>query len=82
MIKKYNGKKKNITGTLIKQAMEKKNIGKMELSKKLELMGVYINRDELLKIEKNELMVKDFELAAISKVLDIDLNNAKDYLDD
>lgn len=82
MIKKYNGKKKNITGTLIKQAMKKKNIGKMELSKRLELMGVYINRDELLKIEKNELMVKDFELAAISKILDIDLNNAKDYLDD
>lgn len=56
-------------------------MSKVALSKKLELYGVSINRNELLKIEKNELMVKDFELAAISEILNIDLNNLKDYLD-
>lgn len=80
MIKQYNNKK-NIAGTLIKEAREKKEMTKTELSKKLELYSVYINRDELLLIEKNQLLVKDFELAAISVILDIDLNNLKNYLD-
>lgn len=80
MIKQYNNKK-NIAGTLIKEAREKKEMTKTELSKKLELYSVYINRDELLLIEKNKLLVKDFELAAISEILDIDLNNLKRYLD-
>lgn len=81
MIKKYNNKK-NISGSFLKNAREKKKITKAELCKKLELEGVYINRDELLLMEKNQLMIKDFELVAISKILDIDLNNLKDYLED
>ena len=80
MLKQYNHKK-NIAGYLIKQAREAKKMNKTELSKKLELKGVNINRDELLLIEKNQLLLKDFELAAISVILDIDLNNLKDYLD-
>lgn len=81
MIKKYNNKK-NISGAFIKNAREKKQMTKTELCKKLELEGVYINRDELLLMEKNQLMIKDFEVVAISKILDIDLNNLKDYLED
>ena len=80
MLKQYNHKK-NIAGSLIKQAREAKKMTKTDLSKKLELKGVNINRDELLLIEKNQLLLKDFELAAISVILDIDLNNLKDYLD-
>lgn len=80
MLKKYNNKK-NIAGSLIREAREKKEMTKTDLSKKLELKGVCINRDELLLIEKNQLLVKDFELAAISEILDIDLNNLKNYLD-
>ena len=56
-------------------------MSKTELSKKLELKGVSINRNQLLLIEKNQLLLKDFELAAISEILDIDLNNLKNYLD-
>ena len=80
MIKQYNNKK-NIAGLLIKEARERKQMSKTDLSKKLELKSVYINRDELLLIEKNKLLVKDFEIAAISEILDIDLNKLKDYLD-
>ena len=32
-------------------------------------------------MEKNKLMVKDFEIAAIAEILNIDLNNLKNYLD-
>ena len=59
--KKFNNLK-NATGTIIKRAREEKKMSKKDLSKELELCGVYINR---------------FELIAISKILDIDLNNLK-----
>ena len=80
MTKKYNHKK-NIAGVMIKEAREKKKMTKVELSKKLELYSIDINTDELLLIEKNQLLIKDFELAALSVVLDIDLNNLKNHLD-
>lgn len=80
MIKQYNNKK-NISGILIKNAREKMQMTKTELSKQLELRGININRDELLLIEKNKLLVKDFELAALSEILNINLNDLKKYLD-
>ena len=48
-------------------------------NKDLKLKGykIYINTDELLRIEKNQVLVKDFELVAIASILDIDLNNLK-----
>jgi len=76
MIKKYNGNK-NISGTLIRNVRESKKITKTELCKRLELMGISINRDELYRIENNELMVKDFELAAIFDALNLDMNEVK-----
>lgn len=81
MLKRYNNKK-NISGTLIKQARENKGMSKVKLSQLLDTYGVYINTDELLRIEKNQVLVKDFELAAIAQILDIDLNNLKNYLED
>ncbi len=79
MIKKYNNHK-NISGNLIKIAREKKNMTKTELCTKLELLGININRDELLLMEKNQLMIKDFELIAIALVLELDLNELKKIL--
>lgn len=79
MIKKFNNKK-NIAGTFIKNERKNKGVTKVQLCKLLELQGVYINRDELLKIEKNDLMIKDFELVAIAKVLNLDMNKLIKYL--
>ena len=71
MLNRYNNKK-NISGTLIRNAREEK----------LDTYGIYINTDELLRIEKNQLLVKDFELVAIAQILDIDLNQLKNDLED
>lgn len=79
-IKKYNNKK-NIVAELISNARKNKNMEKVELSQKLELHGVYLHRNEIYRIENNLMLVKDFELAAIAKVLDIDLNKIKDLID-
>lgn len=81
MLKRYNNKK-NISGTLIRRSREEKGMSKVRLSQLLDTYGIYINTDELLRIEKNQLLVKDFELIAIAQILDIDLNQLKKYLED
>ena len=67
MLKRYNNKK-NISGTLIRNAREEKGMSKVRLSQLLDTYGIYINTDELLRIEKNQLLVKDFELVAIAQI--------------
>ena len=81
MLKRYNNKK-NISGILIRSAREEKGMSKVRLSQLLDTYGIYINTDELLRIEKNQLLVKDFELVAIAQILDIDLNLLKNDLED
>lgn len=81
MLKRYNNKK-NISGTLIRNAREEKGMSKVRLSQLLDTYGIYINTDELLRIEKNQLLVKDFELVAIAQILDIDLNQLKNDLEE
>ena len=81
MLKRYNNKK-NISGTLIRNEREEKGMSKVRLSQLLDTYGIYINTDELLRIEKNQLLVKDFELVAIAQILDIDLNQLKNDLED
>ena len=81
MLKRYNDKK-NISGTLIRRSREVKGMSKVRLSQLLDTYGIYINTDELLRIEKNQLLVKDFELIAIAQILDIDLNQLKKYSED
>ena len=76
MLKRYNNKK-NISGTLIRNAREEKGMSKVRLSQLLDTYGIYINTDELLRIEKNQLLVK-----AIAQILDIDLNQLKNDLED
>lgn len=79
MIKKYNNKK-NVAGIYIKKVMKEKGIKKKDLCQKLELCGISINPDELLLMEKDNLMIKDFELIAICKILEIDINKLKEYI--
>ena len=80
MLKRYNNKK-NISGILIRSAREEKGMSKVRLSQLLDTYGIYINTDEFLRIEKNQLLVKDFELVAIAQILDIDLNQLKNDLE-
>ncbi len=81
MLKRFNDKK-NISGTLLKKSRENKGMTKKRLSEILDTYGIYINPDELLRIEKNKVLVKDFELVAIAQILDIDLNQLKSNLED
>ena len=51
-----------------------------ELAKKLQLEGLTIDRTHILRIEKGTVILKDFELIIISKLLNMDLNELKNIL--
>ena len=79
-MKKFN-EKRNIIGEIVRKNREKMNYSKTELSHKLELLGVEIDRFELYKIETSKTSVKDFELVALCIVLNIDFNEIKKELE-
>ena len=79
-MKKFN-EYRNIIGPLLKQHREQKNYTKTELSQKLELLGVELDRFELYKIETAKKSVKDFELIALCIVLDINMDELKNQFE-
>ncbi len=79
-MKKFN-EKRNIIGEIVQKNREKMNYSKTELSHKLELLGVELDRFELYKIETSKTSVKDFELVALCIVLNIDFNEIKKELE-
>lgn len=78
-MKKFNDKR-NIVGDIIRKNREKMHYSKTELSHKLELLGVELDRFELYKIENSKTIVKDFELVALCIVLNIDFNEIKEEM--
>lgn len=79
-MKRFNDNR-NVIGDFIKTYREKKHYSKMELSRKLELLGIELDRFELYKIETNKKSVKDFELIALCIVLDIDFEDLKKLIE-
>lgn len=79
-MKKFNNKP-NIIGNLIKTAREKKKYTKVDLCRELELIGIEMSRNEIYRIENNQMIVKDFELVAFCLVLDINFNDLKKFFD-
>lgn len=75
-MKKFNNNR-NVIGKIIKKYREQKNYTKTELSHKLELLGIELDRFELYKIETAKTSAKDFELIGLCIVLDIDFEELK-----
>ena len=61
----------NVTGKNIEMIRKSKHWSRAMLSNQLMIVGIDINYDGIYKIEKGRRIVKDFELAAISKVLEV-----------
>lgn len=78
-MKKYNNNP-NIIGNILAQARKKKGYSKTGLCRKLELLGIEFDRNEIYRIEHQRMTVKDFELIAFATVLDIDLNELKNII--
>ncbi len=70
----------NISGKVIQSSRIQHNLSLEKLSNKLELMGVTLYPNDLYLIEMEQRIVKDFELMAISEILEIDMKKIKDEL--
>ena len=79
-MKKYE-EKNNVIGPLIKEYREKQNLSKSELGRRLQLHVVYIDRTELQRMETGRMIIKDFELIALFKVLNIPFDKLNDLID-
>ena len=73
MARIIDGDKKNLIGGNLKKMRTKLKMSQQELSNKLELLGVYVCRGSISRIEDYSRTVTDIELFAISDVLGIDV---------
>lgn len=80
-MKKYEGKKSNVIGNLIKKYREEKGLEKIEVSRLLQLHAVYLDSTELKRIEDGTQIVKDFELIGLCKVLDVNYDDLKNCIE-
>ncbi|MBO5354682.1 MAG: helix-turn-helix transcriptional regulator [Clostridia bacterium] len=72
MARIIDGESKNLIGGNLKKLRGKLKISQQELSNKLELLGVYVCRGSISRIEDYSRTVTDIELFAIAKVLGVD----------
>ena len=74
MARIIDGEKKNLIGKNLKNIRRRKKISQRQLSLKLELLGVYICRGSISRIEDYSRTVTDIELFAIAEALDVDVS--------
>ncbi|MBR2467211.1 MAG: helix-turn-helix transcriptional regulator [Clostridia bacterium] len=72
MARIIDGEKKNLIGASLKEIRGRKKISQQDLSNKLELLGVYVCRGSISRIEDFSRTVTDIELFAIAEVLGVD----------
>lgn len=86
MARIIDGTEMNLIGDKVREYRKKRKMSQQALSNALELMGVYVCRGSISRIEDKSRTVTDIELYAISKVLEIPLNiifeDKKKYIDE
>lgn len=78
-MRKYNNVS-NISGKIIEKYRLERNMSREDLAKELQLMGISVDRSHIYRIEKETVLLKDFELIAICKILKIDYKKLENYL--
>jgi len=66
-----DGDKKNMIGSSLKRLRRMRGMSQQKLSDKLELLGVYVCRGSVSRIEDYSRTVTDIELYAISETLGV-----------
>ena len=77
---KYNDNL-NVIGSKIKYYREINNLSLSQLSDKLQLLGIDIPKNSLQRLEKGKRIIKEYELAGLSKVLKVSTDELlKDFI--
>ena len=78
---KYNDKL-NVIGPVIRTYREQANLSQADVSAKLTLLGIDVPKNSIQRLESGDRIIKDYELAAISKILNVSTDTLlKDFLD-
>lgn len=75
MARIIDGEKMNLVGRNIKKYRKLNKMSQQKLSNQLELLGVYVCRGSISRIEDMSRTVTDIELFAIAKVLHVSVIN-------
>ncbi len=73
------GNEMNLVGDSVRKYRMLRNMSQQKLSEQLELMGVYVCRGSISRIEDKSRTVTDIEIYALSKVFQVEL---ADMIDD
>ena len=71
MARIIDGQKMNLIGHNVQKIRKSKKMSQQTLSNRLELLGVYVCRGSISRIEDCSRTVTDIELYAIAKVLEV-----------
>lgn len=71
MARIIDGEAQNLIGDIVRTYRKAAKMSQQELSVKLELLGVYVCRGSISRIEDKSRTVTDIELYALAKVLSI-----------
>lgn len=71
MARIIDGEAQNLIGDIVRKYRKAAKMSQQELSVKLELLGVYVCRGSISRIEDKSRTVTDIELYALAKVLSI-----------
>lgn len=74
MARIIDGEKKNLIGENLKKIRIERKMSQQTLSNKLELLGVYVCRGSVSRIEDQSRTVTDIELFAIAEVLKVEIS--------
>ena len=81
MARIIDGDKMNLIGSRVKKFRKLRKLSQQALSNRLELLGVYVCRGSISRIEDYSRTVTDIELYAIAKVLKVSIDDLFDIID-
>lgn len=75
MARIIDGEVCNLIGAKVREIRRARRMSQQQLSNRLELLGVYVCRGSVSRIEDRSRTVSDIELFALAKVLDVPLSD-------
>ena len=81
-VRKLNDEYFNVISKNLIKYRKLHNLSQPELCKKLALLGINMFHNDIYRIEHNKKSVKDFELYALAKVLNITVNDLLEGIDE
>lgn len=73
MARIIDGTEMNLIGSNVRHFRRQRKMSQQKLSDQLELLGVYVCRGSISRIEDKSRTVTDIELFALAKVLDVSI---------